>query len=88
MQIKALIAKLQDLYDSYDEDYKNVMGEPEIVIDTFGRIGDTHQFEYLGYDNKIVIEKTDCGTYDILNAFYEDSETKTQKPSGSAWPFP
>lgn len=90
MQIKALISKLQDLYDSYDEDYKSVMGEPEIVIDNFGRLGNTHTFEYLGYNPQIVIEKTDCGTYDILNAFYEskNQNPKAEKSAGSSWPFP
>jgi hypothetical protein len=88
MQIIKLIKQLQSLYATYDDEYKSVMGEPEIVIDVFEKIGDTHQFEYVGYSPDIIIEKTDCGTYDILSAFYENPKTETEKPASALWPFP
>lgn len=90
MRIIDLISKLQALYNTYDDEYKSVMGEPEIVIDVFEKIGDSHQFEYAGYFPDIVIEKTDCGTYDILNAFYENKNPKPQakKSFSEPWPYP
>lgn len=90
MKIIDLIAKLQVLYNTYDDEYKSVMGEPEIVIDVFEKIGNSHQFEYAGFVPDIVIEKTDDGTYDILNAFYEVKNTKpkTKKPTSEPWPWP
>ncbi len=90
MQLKTLIAKLQELYDSYGAGYIDVMGEPEIVIDVFEKLGNTHTFEYMGWTPNIVIEKSDCGCYDILSCFYEnkDSGTKTAQPVTPCWPFP
>ena len=86
MRLIDLINTLQDLYNTYDDEYKEVMGEPEIVIDSFDRIGNTHTFEYAGYNDKIVVEKTDCGSYDIINKFGNQNETaEAEKP---VWPFP
>jgi len=70
MQIKHLIAKLQELYDTYDDEYKEVMGEPEIMIDVFEESSVIpHYFQYKGFSPGIVIEKTDDGVYDILSCF-------------------
>jgi hypothetical protein len=89
MQIKHLIEQLQTLYNTYNDEYKATMGEPEIVIDMFEKRDDTGWFEYAGFSPWIVIEKTDCGTYDILNAFYDqDQEPETKKPLHTSWPFP
>ena len=90
MRIIDLISRLQTLYHTYDDEYKSVMGEPEIVIDVFEKIGSTHTFEYVGFVPDIVIEKTDCGTYDILNAFYETKNTspKAKKSFSEPWLFP
>ena len=62
------------------------MGEPEIVIDTFDKVasGDNmfNHYVYGGFSPHIVIEKTDCGTYDILSGFGSETDTKP------VWPFP
>ncbi len=71
MQLKSLIEELQKLYDSYDDEYKMVMGEPEIMIDVFSK-NPNHvagEFNYAGFSNRITIEKTDDGVYDVLCAF-------------------
>jgi hypothetical protein len=70
MQIKDLIAKLEALYNTYDDEYKNIAGEPEIMIDVFKSNGQA--FEYQGFSGNIVIDKSQDGAYDILSAFYED----------------
>jgi hypothetical protein len=72
MKIIDLIKRLQDLYATYDDEYKSVMGEPEIVIDTFAKLHkDEGTFRYAGYSPSIDIQKTDCGTYDVLSAFLD-----------------
>ena len=69
MKIVDLIKKLEDLYCTYDDEYKHHMGEPEIMIDCFG-IDDTGiNIEYLGFMKEIHIEKSADGVYDILRAF-------------------
>lgn len=88
MKIIDLIDKLQTLYNTYDDEYKSVMGEPEIMIDVFKPIQDvfgnnTHTWTYTGFGKDIVISKTDDGVYDILSAFYEDQTTKTTESFGS-----
>jgi hypothetical protein len=70
MLIKDLIQKLEELYNSYDEEYKATMGEPTIEIDVFRPIEDKpHCFQYAGFSHDIKIEKSDDGVYDILSAF-------------------
>lgn len=90
MRIIDLIDKLQVLYNTYDDEYKAIAGEPEIVIDVFEKHDATGWFEYIGYTPNIVIEKTDCGTYDILSKFYEnqDQYLEAEEPVCSSWPFP
>lgn len=86
MLIKDLIAKLEALYNTYDDEYKKVMGEPEIMIDVFKRVPNTNYTEYSGFSHKINIDKSGDGVYDILSAFYEDyhKDQETQElPSNS-----
>jgi hypothetical protein len=71
MQIKDLIAKLEALYNTYDDEYKAVMGEPEIMIDVFEKSHNDWR-EYAGWSPTIIIDKSYDGVYDILSAFYED----------------
>ena len=86
MKIIDLIDKLQTLYNTYDDEYKSVMGEPEIMIDVF-RLSEINprRFyrEYAGFGKDIVISKSSDGVYDILSAFYEDQTTKTTESFGS-----
>lgn len=82
MQIRKLIEKLQELYNTYDDEYKEVMGEPEIMIDVFVRAKKTsHTFLYAGFDGRsdIVIDTSSDGVYKIISAFAEDYES--QHPS-------
>lgn len=69
MYIKDLIQKLQELYASYDDEYKATAGEPEIMIDVFAKIEGTYHYQYLGFSGDIVIEKSPDFSYDVLNAF-------------------
>ncbi len=74
MLIKDLIKQLQELYATYDDEYKYVAGEPEIMIDIFEPIVDvfgnsTHTFAYMGFDKDIIIDKSGDGVYDILSRF-------------------
>lgn len=62
MLLKDLIKQLQDLYNSYDEDYLSVMGEPEIMIDVF------LNKSYQGFSPNIEISKSNDGVYDIISA--------------------
>lgn len=86
MRIKDLIARLEALYNTYDDEYKKIMGEPEIMIDVFKRVPNTNYTEYSGFSQKINIDKSGDGVYDILSAFDEDyhKDQETQKlPSNS-----
>ena len=72
MRLIDLIKRLQDLHATYDDEYKTVMGEPEIVIDTFAKLHkDEHTFRYAGFSPSIEIQKSDCGSYDVLSAFLD-----------------
>lgn len=99
MRIIDLIDKLQTLYNTYTDEYKATMGEPEIMIDVFEEIGAKDQigniqtlygFEYMGISPNIVIEKSDDGLYDILSKFHEDQDQylEAEEPVCSSWPFP
>ena len=69
MRIIDLIKKLEDLYCTYDDEYKYVMGEPEIMIDCFDIADDGINIEYRGFIKDIYIDKSADGVYDILRAF-------------------
>ena len=84
MLIKDLIKKLEELYSGFDDEYKSVMGEPEIMIDvfrpTFNHSAD-HKYRYGGFCPDIIIEKTNDGVYDILSAFSETyDELRSKSP--------
>ena len=73
MLIKDLIEQLTALYNIYTPEDKEIMGEPEIMIDVFDPLpGKAGWFEYVGFSTQIVIEKTDDGVYDILSSFNEN----------------
>jgi hypothetical protein len=81
VQIKKLIDKLQAIYEIYDDEYKQVMGEPEIVVDVFVRAKTAHTFLYAGFagQSDIVIDNSEDGVYKIISAFAEDYED--QRPT-------
>ena len=80
MLIKDLINKLEELYSSYDEEYKSVMGEPTIEIDVFRQVDDkNHYFQYGGFSHDIKIEKSDDGIYDILSSFAQSYPREDKK---------
>lgn len=75
MRIKDLINQLQELYDSYDAEYHTIMGEPEIMVDSFKESEVINgYFTYCGFGNDIKIEKTDDGVYDIISAFQREEK--------------
>jgi len=69
MKIIDLIKQLEDLYCTYDDEYKHHMGEPEIMIDCFEVADNGHDIEYKGFTREIYIDKSADGVYDILRAF-------------------
>lgn len=72
MLLKNLIQDLTDIYNKEVQgDYLKVMGEPEIMIDTFEEVEGTHTFVYKGFDHKIKIDRSSDGVYLILNRFSE-----------------
>jgi hypothetical protein len=81
MRLIDLIRQLEDLYCTYDDEYKHHMGEPEIMIDIFGEMDTPHQFQYRGFSPVIHIDKTADGVYDVIRAFEtkEDEELWLQK---------
>jgi hypothetical protein len=74
MKLIDLIKQLEDLYCTYDDEYKHHMGEPEIMIDVFRECDTPHKFEYSGFSPNIVIDKSADGVYDIIRAFYTEKE--------------
>lgn len=68
MRTLDLIAQLQQLVEQH-RPMEEVMGDHEIVIDVFQKIGDTHTFQYKGFSPNINIEKSADGVYDIISAF-------------------
>lgn len=86
MRIKDLIYKLQELYDTYDDEYIQTAGEPEIMIDVFEPEENLpHSFVYKGFSPNIIIEKSSDGVYDILSTFNE-SYTEAEKATKSVLP--
>ena len=70
MLTKDLIKILEKLIESH-ESVKDMMGEHEIMIDVFKKVGD-HQFQYAGFSPNIKVDRSADGVYDILCAFAED----------------
>lgn len=81
MLIKDLIQKLEDLYCTYDDEYKHHMGEPEIMVDIFKETGEPHKFEYGGFSPFIHIDKSADGVYDIIRAFNTEEDAELWKKS-------
>lgn len=72
MRLKDLIEDLQTLYEKEMVHY-DVMGEPEIMIDCFRPASEgDRKFEYAGFSDKVVIERSGDGVYPILSAFWRD----------------
>jgi hypothetical protein len=80
MRIIDLIDGLQKLRATYNDEYLNIMGEPEIMIDVFKLVnpdtpGDYTRM-YAGFHNKITIDKTPDGVYDVISSFAESYENE------------
>jgi hypothetical protein len=79
MRIIDLIDGLQKLRATYDDEYVKIMGEPEIMIDIFrlANPGDVNRYRvYAGFHNKITIDKTSDGVYDVISSFAESYENE------------
>jgi hypothetical protein len=72
MNLKDLITQLQALYD-IESQYADVMGEPEIIIDVFKKVGE-HHFQYAGFSKDIRIDRSSDGVYPIINAFAKEEK--------------
>jgi hypothetical protein len=77
MLIKDLIKCIEDLYYTYDDEYKHHIGEPEIMVDIFKETDIRHKYEYVGFSPFIHIDKSADGVYDIIRAF-DTEEDKEQ----------
>ena len=94
MKIIDLIAQLHLLYNTYTDEMKSVMGEPDIMIDIFGQKypGSVNSLDrvYQGFSTEVVITKSPCGVYDILSAFNEDQTQGAKSTQNSdnraSWP--
>lgn len=95
MQIKDLIAKLEALYNSYDDEYKSVMGEPGISIDLFScKYPGSPNYDrvYAGISQAISIEKHPRDWFEpVISSFSEDplyeSERKKHLSVEHDWPI-
>lgn len=81
MILRDFIRQLEDLYCTYDDEYKHHMGEPEIMVDIFKETGDPHKFEYAGFSPFIHIDKSADGVYDIIRAFHTEEDLELWKKS-------
>lgn len=72
MQLKLFIEQLQALYASYDDEYKQIAGEPEIMVDCFVSKfqdnGKATHFHYAGISGNVELYKSSDGVYDVINA--------------------
>lgn len=82
MQLKDLIAALQELYDSYTDDYKELAGEPEIGIDLYEKqnikSAVSTNFNFKGITPVITVRRTYDGSLLVLTA--QPVKKKARKP--------
>ena len=97
MKIKDLIAELETLYNTYDDEYKEVMGEPEISLDVFRlKYPGSPNYDriYGGITNSIKIEHTLNWPNPVICSFsepYDEDYAKTKEGAQRAsctcpWP--
>ncbi|MGZ4849831.1 MAG: hypothetical protein ACXV2C_00435 [Candidatus Bathyarchaeia archaeon] len=85
MYLIDFISALQELYDSYTVDYKELAGEPEITIDKFEKINTktfTHLHEFKGVTPDIQIRRTYDGVFLVLTALPDRKKLKKPKVKG------
>ena len=71
MLAKDLIALLEQKIKEH-EPMKEMMGELDLVVDRFEKVGDTHAFKYVGWDPNIQLEFDITTGHFIINAFAEE----------------
>lgn len=101
MRIKDLISELETLYNSYDDQDREVMGEPTISIDLFRHTypgSPNYSSQYAGISNEIIIEPHPHNWYcPVIVSFaeayeekyshlYRDSKGKAHSDRTAAWP--
>lgn len=69
MLLKDFIILLQDKYDNSvkDKEYYEIMGEPEIFVDTFDEAG--YRFVYKGYSPDIIVDFDSTNGNYVISAF-------------------
>jgi hypothetical protein len=84
MYLKDLISALQELYESYTEDYKDLAGEPEITIDRFEKINAKSQvdktFEFKGVTPNISVRRSYDGVFLVLTSLPEIKKARKRLP--------
>jgi hypothetical protein len=75
MLLKDFIALLQDKYDAAtaDPEYFEMMGEPEIFVDSFDEAGG-YRYVYAGYSPDIKIDMDPSSGNYVISAFGSSSE--------------
>jgi hypothetical protein len=66
MLLKDLIKKLEVLYSTYTDEYKEIWGEPEIMVDAFLFLSEGG-IKYKGFSPDIVIDYSSDGVYPIIS---------------------
>jgi hypothetical protein len=85
MYLKDFISALQELYDTYADEYKDLAGEPEITIDKFEKINTktfTHLYEFKGVSPDIQVRRTYDGVFLVLTALPDRKKLKKPKVKG------
>jgi len=78
MLLKDFIKELQRQYDNEtsDPEYLEMMGEPEIMIDVFKKCENPlHEYQYVGFDKEVLVERSGDGVYLILNRFSKNENS-------------
>lgn len=81
MYLKDLISALQELYDSYTVDFKDLAGEPEIAIDIYEKQNTkslVNTFTFKGITPIITVRRTYDGSFLVLTA--APVKRKAKKP--------
>ncbi len=75
MLLKDFIALLQDKYDAAtaDPEYFEMMGEPEIFVDSFDEAGG-YRYVYAGYSPEIRVDLDPSSGNYVISAFGSSSE--------------
>lgn len=82
MYLKDFIHELIEIYQAYPEEYKAIVGEPEIVIETFNKLYSKtipYLYQFKGIRPEIDIKRSPEGSFLVLSAITNPNETRLDK---------